>query len=119
MNYSSEDLCILRYERGSYAVVQAPTGLSGMAAGIEANKAERICLTAIARLEGMGLQPTESGSSPHYLPRLIMQHQLSEGLGQHDFARAMRRLMTDGKLRRAEIGKYPNRSPKYGLVVSG
>jgi hypothetical protein len=30
----------------------------------------------------------------------------------------MRRLRSDGKIERTIVGKYPNRSPKYGLKAT-
>lgn len=118
VNYSSTDVAILRYEAGAYSVVtpsQAPTGI---VASLDRAHAKRVVLTAVPRLKGMGLDPVESTSSPHYLPRLVIEHGLNEGFSRHDINRAMRELMTEGQLVRAKVGVYSNRLPRFGLILA-
>jgi hypothetical protein len=79
---------------------------------------ERIVLDAFARLSnGLAQQPTDGESSPNFLPKLILQFGLAEGRQKRDLSKAMRRLMTDGRLVRETIGHYGNRTPRYGLVL--
>jgi hypothetical protein len=40
-------------------------------------------------------------------------------MSKAELAQAMRRLMTSGAIMRAEIGRYANRAPKFGLTPVG
>jgi hypothetical protein len=122
MNYGSKDLVILRRKSlalAGYFEDQNSSGLMGMAARIDRANVEKVMLRAFVRIEAMGISPTESNSSPHYLPRLILEYGLGEGHSRHEFAQAMRQAMSNGVLARAQIGTYPNRTPKFGLVQMG
>lgn len=119
VNYSSTDLAILRYERGSYDLVTpTKTALHGLPATIDRRNAQRVVLAAFSRLKAMGLDPVEATGSPNYLPKLIMEHSFGEGFTRHDVGRAMRELMNDGKMMRGQIGFYSNRLPRFGLVLA-
>ena len=55
---------------------------------------------------------------PNYLPRLAKQYGLLDQATEKQFAATMRKLVLNGRLKSAEIGRYPNRSPKLGLVCT-
>ena len=116
-NYSARDLRAFNYADG-VLVPEQPTGTpGGLVGALTDQRDERIVLEAFDRLiNGLGQQPTDGETSPNYLPKLILQFGLAEGRQKRDLTRAMRRLQTDGALRRVVVGTYPNRSKKYGLV---
>lgn len=114
-NYSLSDFVRLRFING----VLVPEALSEpMAADAREEQAEALILTAMAKLASMGKYPTDGKTSPDYLPRLMTEFKLDGGLPRKDLAAAMRRLMMAGRLRRVVVGKYGNRSDRYGLQVS-
>ncbi|HNT63772.1 MAG TPA: AAA family ATPase [Candidatus Desulfobacillus denitrificans] len=114
-NYSQSDFVRLRFING----VLVPEALSEpMAAGAREEQAEAVILSAMAKLATMGKHPTDGKTSPDYLPRLLTEFQLDGGLPRKDLAGAMRRLMIAGRLRRVVVGKYGNRSDRFGLQVS-
>ena len=46
----------------------------------------------------------------------LRQYKLAEGCTNRELAEAMRAAMLAGKLSRAQVGKYANRTPMFGLV---
>jgi hypothetical protein len=124
-NYAAPDICTLQYqpdgESGAYKTVLAPGGSIGRSFGIVASidneRARKTVLAGLQKLTLMGLVPSDAKTSGSYLPRLLIEHTLAAGFQRVDLARAMRALMTDGKLRREIVGKASNRSSdRYGLV---
>jgi hypothetical protein len=117
VNYTTRDLCVMQYTDDAYSIISAgdPTGI---VANIRNKAAEGRVLSAFDKLSNMGLVPTESSSSPNYLPRLIGQYKLADGFTKTELARALRSLMIDGQVSRKQVGQYPNRTPKFGLVTT-
>jgi len=77
-----------------------------------------VTLKAVPLLQAAGIYPTDSKNSPDYLPTQILAKGYAEGHSRKELAAAMNRLMgSAGKLRRGVVGKYPNRSKRYGLVI--
>jgi len=72
---------------------------------------------AVERLASRGLHGNSSTRSDEYLPRLAKQFSLLDSTSEKIFAGAMRELILAGELMSIEVGKYPNRSPKMGLVL--
>ncbi len=121
VNYSSKDIATLRYvpdgEAGSYELVEAhPQRPSGLINAIDSEHAKRIILACLKKFQTMGIDPVESRSSQHYLPKLIVGHSLNEGFSRNDLTRAMRSCMLEGKLKKGQIGAYANRTPRFGLI---
>lgn len=87
----------------------------GLLDSIRRNKADRVILDAFRKLTSMGQSPSDGTTSTSYLPRLAFDFKLGEGLTKRELGDAMRRHMTDRKLKREQIGTYSNRSPRYGL----
>lgn len=109
VNYTTRDLCILRYIDGAYEVVQAPGG--GIVAKIDRDNCRRVVLRALARLssEPMNFTCSDSAHGSHYLPRLILDHKMAEGFTKRDLADAMHTLVIDGEIIR-QVEKSSNRS---------
>jgi len=118
-NYSARDLRSFTYENG-VLVPQEPAGApGGLVGAITDRRDERIVLDGFRRLtNGLNQQPTDAQNAQSFLPNLMLQFNLAEGRTKRDLTRALRRLQTDGKLRKDVIGHYPNRSKKFGLVLT-
>jgi hypothetical protein len=122
VNYTSNDIATLRYvkdgESGSYEIVTPPAGQGSLVATIDHDRAKKVVVACLPRFKAMGIDPVESASSQHFLPKLIVGHGLAEGFPRHELTRAMRALMTDGILTRGQVGTYPNRTPRFGLLLA-
>ena len=118
-NYSARDLRTFRYESGVLKTQEAVGARDGPFGYLDDRRDERIVLDAFKRLtNGLNQQPTDAQNSPSFLPTLILQFKLGEGRSKRDLADAMRRLQTEGTLRRDVVGHYANRAKKVGLVLA-
>lgn len=116
-NYSPRDWRRMTYKDGALTPdEQEVTG--GVVAAIKANNAIRTVLIGLRRLSEMGVVASDGRRSSQYLPKLLAEYKIDDGLSSRDTATAMRTLMLDGKLVRGVIGKRENRSPQYGLTES-
>ena len=116
-NYSSKDWRKLTYSAG-VLVPESLESVGGIVAHLREQATEKIVLEAIQKLASMGIYANEGTRSPQYLPNLIAQFKLGNGQTKPDLASAMRKLLTDGKLTKAIVGKNANRTPKEGLVIA-
>lgn len=116
-NYSNRDWRRFTFREGVLIpdAVEAAAAGGGIVAHLREQSTERLVLEGLKRLQAMGIDSTEATNSPNFLPRLIVDYKLGEGHTRGELTAAMRRLRSDGKIERAVVGKYPNRSPKYGL----
>ena len=113
-NYSPKDWRRMAYADGALTPDEVETG--GIIGVINKDKAVRIVLAGLRKLTLTGLNPSAGKRSPYYLPSLIVEHKLSEGVSSSDLSQAMRDLMTDGKLKVETIGKSNNRNSIKALV---
>jgi hypothetical protein len=113
-NYAGPDLRTLQYRDG-VLIPDEPAGGSWLVDGLREGHADTVALKGLRKLLVMNLTPTEGSRSPDFLPRLILEYKFADGMTKRELADAMRRLMADGRLVRAQVGKYPNRSPRFGL----
>jgi len=102
--------CVVEHVETESAHIQA------VMQGVENDRADAATLAGFARLCEQGVQPSDQPNSADFLPRQILSKGLAQGFGKDEIAAAMHRLMTRGKLRRAVVGQYANRSPRHGLV---
>jgi hypothetical protein len=114
-NYAPKDWMRLKYESG----VLVPEGSSEAPAdhAFRDGVADDLIIAAIVKLKSAGIHPTDGITSSDYLPKQIVSKRLAEGHSKRELAAAMNRLMGIGRLRRDIVGKYSNRSPRYGLVI--
>ena len=116
-NYSQKDWRRMTYADGALTPDAQDSGGGGIVASIKAGNAERVLLAGLTRLSGMGIVVSDGRRSPQYLPKLLIEYKIDDGHQARDLAAAMRTLMLEGKLVRAEVGKRNNRSPQFGLKI--
>lgn len=115
-NYSNKDWRRFTYQAGAL-VPEAIDNAGGLIGHLREQAADRIILEAIPKLRAMGVYGSEGQRSPQYLPRLILDYKLGNGQSKSDLASAMRKLMVDGKLTKAVIGRNANRTERLALVI--
>lgn len=117
VNYTSRDLCILRYTDGAYDVQSQPE-FGGLMSSLRSASSRRVVQSSFAKLVSLNLRPSDAaGAHDNYLPVLIIKYKFAEGHTKSELADAMRALMVDGILKREQVGFYANRNPKFGLVM--
>lgn len=117
-NYSSRDWRRFHYANGVLEPDGAEPGKGGLMSHLRAQRAAGVVLNGARRLRELGVRVTDGATSPQFLPRVLLDYKLAEGCTKRELADATRAAMIDGKLVRAEVGKYAgNRSPMFGLVV--
>jgi phage/plasmid primase-like uncharacterized protein len=113
-NYSNRDWRRFTYHDG-VLVPEAVEATGGIVGHLRDQATERVVLAGLKRLQETGLSPTDGKTSPRYLPRMILEYKLGDSHSSAELGAAMRRMILDGRLRRATVGKNENRTPIYGL----
>jgi hypothetical protein len=116
-NYSSKDWRRFTFRDG-VLVPDAVEAQGGIVEHLRDQAAERAVLAGLKRLAELGVTATDGTTSPRFLPRVMTDYKLSDGQSRAELAAAMRRLMLDGRLRRAEVGKTGSRHPVFGLEAA-
>ena len=93
-------------------------GGDGVFYAIRMRRAENVILSAVGIFQDKQILVTESHSAPSYLPKVIVQYGLAEGLTPAELSKAMRNMIMDGRIIKRQVGAYANRSPKIGLALS-
>lgn len=118
-NYTAQDFVRMTMDRGLLVPDHQPQeAVGGMLAALDEKRADEVCIAGFKALRTMGLQPTDAKQAQDYLPRNIVQKRLNSGYSVKDLARAMNRLMAAGTFTRDAVGRYSNRSPRMGLVLT-
>jgi hypothetical protein len=115
-NYSAKDWRRCLFKDGVLLPEEAAEP-GGIVSTLRASKAERVVLDGMRKLADLGIYPTDSATSPRYLPRALGEYSLNDGMNRNELAAAMRRLVMDGKVQRSQVGKTANRSPVWGLIA--
>ena len=110
-NYTSKDFTKLTFRNGLFI----PAGMAGDFNPGDEN-VEQILLRAFDKVVEAGVHPTDGRTSPDYLPVIVKRMGLCPSFTKRELASAMSRLMGQGKLRRAQVGHYTNRNPRFRLV---
>jgi RecA-family ATPase len=113
-NYTERDYRRLRF-RGGLFVLDTPVPGS---AGAGSLGAQETVIRALRQLAALNRTCSVS-PGPSYFPKLAQQYGLLDGVSKADFVKAMRQLEVDGKIGTRQVGQYPNRVAKMGLVVLG
>jgi hypothetical protein len=79
--------------------------------------AREIVLRAMPVLAAMGEHGNLTVASSRYLPRLIVARGLAEGCHFKYLDRAARKLVAEGLIERVVVGRYNNRTRRYGLAL--
>jgi RecA-family ATPase len=117
-NYSSKDWRKLRFQDG-LLVPDEPQGISGrIGEAIRKEGAETVILSALSKLNGIGIQASDRKNSPDYLPAQIVAKRWHQDHTKRELSDALNRLMGEGKLVRGVVGHYSNRAKKYGVVFA-
>lgn len=116
-NYSRKDYIRFKLDGGVLIPEEQSTEASppDVVDALYNKRAETAVLDGLRRVQGMGKTSSDT-PGPSYLPKQLVQHGLTGGLSKRELEQAMRRLMTSGSIKRAEVGRYANRTPKFGLV---
>lgn len=115
-NYSSRDFRRLKYADGVMTAEPAPE--PGQSTGVSSQYAEEVVVRAVRALAAMKEHGNASTASPQYLPRLAQRYKLLDKLSTKQFTAVMYDLHAKSILAKAAVGMYPNRSPRFGLVVT-
>lgn len=113
-NYSARDY--RRFEFNNGVLVQDVTeGAGGLIGSIRSKKASETVLEGLRALNDKGIRVTDGKTSPQYLPRVLVDYKLNDGITLRDLGDAMRAALMAGQIVRGVIGKYENRTPMFGL----
>lgn len=119
-NYSANDFVRFGFNNGVFAVDQPEvTEGSDTLSYLRAQRAKTVVLQTVAKIASMGLTCSESSRAGNFLPKMAIDKRISEGYSRAELTRAMDALLGEGLLVNAEVGKHPNRTPKFGLKVVG
>ena len=116
-NYSPKDWRRMTYADGALTPDE-PADTDGIIVTINRARAQRVILAGLGKLSAMGLYPSGGQKSPNFLPKLIIEYKLDEGLLSRDLASSMRDLMTEGRLKMETIGKTKSRNAIRVLIES-
>lgn len=116
-NYSDRDWRKVKYLNGVMAPEVAAAERTFTSRKPDSPFSQETVIDAIRSLERMGMVATASTSSPSYLPRLAEQYKLLNGASRTQFSASMRAAQSAGAIAVAQVGTYPNRTKKMGLVV--
>ena len=116
-NYSSRDWRRFNYRDG-VLVPEAVEASGGIISHLRSKAAEKLVLDALVKLAEMGITATDGTTSPRFLPKAMLDYKLGADHSKRDLADAMRSLMLNGKISRAKVGEYANRTPVMGLKAA-
>jgi len=115
-NYSPKDWRRMTYADGALTPDMPEITEGGIVGQIRSNNAKRAIREGLEKLSAIGLHASSGPRSPNFLPKIIIEYKLSNGLQSRDLTAAMREMMIDGKLKLVTIGKSQNRNAIKGLV---
>lgn len=114
-NYSVQDFRIVRYLNGAM-IPQLPDP-SIPAGGRSLDFLADEALHLIRRLKVMGIDASHAPNSPNYLPKAAQgAGVLPESLTVGDIKKGLGQLLKTSRIHIGNVGQYPNRTPKKGLV---
>jgi RecA-family ATPase len=117
-NYTFRDYRKFTFRRGVFMPDPVEVELFGDRYGgaTRSEDLDSIVLLGLDRCIQAGIHATDGRTSPDYLPARLIAMNLHAGRSKKELAGAMNRLMADGRLKRAQVGIYANRNPKFGLI---
>jgi hypothetical protein len=115
-NYSALDIRRLTMNDG-VLIPDQPEPRSAGPVMVSGEFAKDIVRRAITKLAAKQIYGSLSTASHDFLPKLAKQYDLLDRLSPSQFGKVMREMLLDGKIVKAEVGKYQNRTPKMGVVL--
>lgn len=115
-NYSPKDWRRMTYAEGALTPDVPETG-SSLIASIQAGRAERVVLNGLQKLTTMGIHASDGTRATNFLPKLLTQYKLTEGLQSALLSAAMRDLMLSNRVKRTQLGTSGSRNKIVGLAI--
>lgn len=116
-NYSAQDYVEFAFENGVLAPAAQGEAEHDSSGYLRKAQARRVVQSAVELLAARGIHCSDEPGR-NYLVSKVLEFRLSEGLNKQQLVAGMADLIADGILNRAEVGKYANRAPKFGLVLA-
>ena len=116
-NYSPKDWRRMTYADGALTP-DNPDTEGGIIGSIRAGNAEKAVISGIQRLAAMGLHGTDGTRSSTFLPKVLIEYKLDQGLQRNELTAAMRSLMLAEKIKRQTVGTDKSRNQVVALVVA-
>lgn len=118
-NYTVKDYRKLTYRDGVFAPEAAPGEFTARYTMGRRNEiAEEVLLKALDKFADAEVRTTDSRTSPDYLPKKMREMKLAQDFAPRELADALNRLRLTGKISEGKVGKFANRTVKFGLVRS-
>lgn len=116
-NYTVKDYVGMRFQDGVLVADIQHESDPGLMATLRKRKAKSIIVAAITKLAAVETWCNDS-LGRNYLPTVLLQNKLADGLTKAELADAMRAMILSGELTRDVVGKNAGRKPIYGLKTS-
>lgn len=114
-NYSERDWRRCIYKDG-VLVPEIATG--GVVDAIRTANCEKVVMAGITSLATKKLFPTDAKTAgDRYLPKMLCDYSLNDKFQKHELTAAMRQLLMDGRIERAQVDRTASRHPIHGLMV--
>jgi hypothetical protein len=116
-NYTIKDYRKLIYRQGVFETHLEPGSFSERYTfGRRDEAAEEVVLKAIDRFVAVSVRTVDARTSPDYLPKRMRQDKLAQDFSPRELAEALGRLRLNGRVTEGPVGKFANRTVKFGLV---
>ena len=116
-NYSPKDWRRMTYADGALTPDNPEILEGGIITQIRSGNAQKTVLAGIQRLATLGLHASEGTRAQNFLPKLLTEYKLDDGIPSRELTAAMRSLLLEERIKRAPITKDKSRHPVMGLVV--
>jgi hypothetical protein len=116
-NYSPLDIRRFTLADGGVLIPDSTEQPARAAGGVSGEFAKDTVRRAITKLAAQNVYGSLSTASPEFLPRLAKQYGLLDRMTSKQFGDVMRSMLLAGEITKTQVGKYSNRSPKFGLVL--
>lgn len=90
---------------------------SNLIRNLTSEKTRKVVMNAVSKLKEMNLYGSEKAQATNFLPKLIKQYNLSQGIHRAELERSMRQLMVDNVLVVGPVGRYSNGTVRPGIVT--
>ena len=113
-NYSPKDWRRMTYADGALTpdAIEAEGGLVGE---IRSKNTRKLIVAGLQRLAALGIRATDGKRSANFLPNLLAEYKLDDGIPSRELTSEMRSMILGGTLKRVQMGKDKHRNPVFGL----